>query len=128
VYLAGLTHRDEFFDLTVRWLNDDFYQGDGRVISEIFLYEGFISGSFVIHRMFQFLQKMFGLNLDMERILQKQVLRERLIQYSQHPSSRTEELARTSQENPEFFFPRLPIDAGLSPSNLLRTWEISMNR
>jgi hypothetical protein len=113
VYLTGLTHRDELFDLTVRWLNDDFHQGDGRVISEIFLYEGFISGSFVIHRMFQFLQKMVGPNIEMERIRQKHLLRERLIQYLRHPSGRTQELARTFQENPEFFFPRLPIDAVL---------------
>lgn len=113
MYLTGLTHREELFDLTVRWLNDDFHQGDGRVISEIFLCKGFISGSFVIHRMFQFLQKMFDPNLEMERIRQKQVLRERLIQYSQHPSGHTQELARTFRENPEFFFPRLPIDAVL---------------
>jgi len=43
VYLTGLTHRDELFDLTVRWLNDDFHEGDGQLITEIFLYEGFIS-------------------------------------------------------------------------------------
>jgi len=113
MYLTGLTHRDELFDLAVRWLNDDFREGDGRVITGIFLYEGFISGSFVIHRMSQFLRKIFGENLEMERIRQKQLLRERLIQYSTSPNSRTEDLARAFRENPEFFFPRLPIDAVL---------------
>lgn len=48
MYLTGLTHRDQIFDLTVRWLNDDFHEGDGRVITAIVLYEGFISGSFII--------------------------------------------------------------------------------
>ncbi|MDZ7696222.1 MAG: hypothetical protein U5R49_04575 [Deltaproteobacteria bacterium] len=113
MYLTGLTHREALFDLTVRWLNDDFHEGDGRIITEIFLYEGFISGSFVIHRMSQLLRKIFGADLEMGRIRQKQLLRERLIQYSAHPTGRTEELVRTFRENPEFFFPRLPIDAVL---------------
>jgi hypothetical protein len=113
MYLTGLTHRDELFDLTVRWLNDDLHEGDGRIISGIFLYEGFISGSFVINKMFHFLGKIFGVNLEMERIRQKQLLRERLIQYLAHPTERTEELTRTFLENTEFFFPRLPIDAVL---------------
>ncbi len=63
--------------------------------------------------MSQFLRRIFGENLQMERIRQKQRLRERLIQFSAHPTRRTEELARTFRENPEFFFPRLSIDAVL---------------
>jgi hypothetical protein len=113
MYLTGLTHRDELFDLTVRWLNDDLHQGDGRSITEVFLYEGLISGSFVIHRMVHFLRTVFGTNLEMERLRQKHLLRERLIQYLAHPTERTAELVRTFRENPEFFFPRLPIDAVL---------------
>jgi len=113
MYLTGLTHRDDLFDLTARWLNDDFRESDGRIITEIFLYEGFISGSFVIHRMVQFLKKAFGANLEMDRIRQKHILRERLIQYMAHPAGRTDELVQTFRENPEFFFPRLPIDAVL---------------
>jgi hypothetical protein len=113
MYLTGLTHRDELFDLTVRWLNDDLHQGDGRIITGIFLYEGFISGSFVIHKMVHFLRTIFNTNLELERIRQKHLLRERLIQYMAHPTERTAELVRTFRGNPEFFFPRLPIDAVL---------------
>jgi len=113
MYLTGLTHRDELFDLTARSLNDDFREGDGRIITEIFLYEGFISGSFVINRMVRFLQNVFGKNLEMERIRQKHILRERLLQYIEQPTGRTEELVQTFRDNPEFFFPRLPIDAVL---------------
>jgi hypothetical protein len=113
MYLTGLTHRDELFDLTVRWLNDDLHEGDGRTITAIFLYEGFISGSFVIPRMVHFLRTVFGTDLEMERLRQKHLLRERLIQYMAEPTERTAELVRTFRENPEFFFPRLPIDAVL---------------
>ena len=107
MYLTGLTHRDELFDLTARSLNDDFREGDGRIITEIFLYEGLISGSFVINRMVRFLQNVFGKNLEMERIRQKHILRERLLQYIEQPTGRTEELVQTFRDNPEFFFPRL---------------------
>jgi hypothetical protein len=113
MYLTGLTHRDELFDLTVRWLNDDLHQDDGRIITGIFLYEGFISGSFVIHRMVHFLRTIFNTNLELERLRQKHLLRERLIQYLAQPTARTAELVRMFRENPEFFFPRLPIDAVL---------------
>jgi hypothetical protein len=108
-----LTHRDALFDLTARWLNDDFHEGDWRIITEIFLYEGFISGSFVIHRMVQFLENVFGTNLEMDRLRQKHILRERLIQYMAHPTGRTEERVQAFRKNPEFFFPRLPINAVL---------------
>ncbi len=39
MHLTGMTQRDQLFDLTVRWLNDDFYEGDGGLIAEIFLSE-----------------------------------------------------------------------------------------
>jgi hypothetical protein len=45
MYLTALTHRDELFDLTVRWLNDDFHSDDGRIITRIFLYESVISAA-----------------------------------------------------------------------------------
>jgi hypothetical protein len=124
MFLTGLTHRDELFDLTARWLNDDVHDGDGRILSEIFLYEGFISGAFVIPRMVKFLQKSFGPNLHMERVRQKYLMRERLIQYMAHPTERTESLARSFHENPEFFFPRLPIDAVLVTSDEKRLVSI----
>ena len=113
MYLTGLTHRDELFDLTMRWLNDDFHEGDGRTITRIFLYESVISASLITGKIFSILGRMFNTSLDVERIRQKHVLRERLIQYVPHGTKRAEELAQNFRENPEFYFPRLPIDAVL---------------
>ena len=112
MYLTGLTHRDELFDLTVRWLNDDFHCDDVRIISEIFLYEGFISATVIADRMFHFLQKIFG-DLRTERIRNKHRFRECLIRHVPHRNRRIEELENNFHENPDFFFPRLRIDATL---------------
>ena len=112
MYITGMTHRDELFDLTLRWLNDDFDGEDGRVVTRIFLYESVIS-AVLVERMLRFLKRLFGRTLQMERVRQKHLLRERIIQYLPHQSLRTRQLANSFRENPEYFFPRLPIDAVL---------------
>ena len=67
MYLTGLTHRDELFDLTMRWLNDDLHEGDGRIITRIFLYESVISASLITDKMLSILGKIFKTSLDVER-------------------------------------------------------------
>ena len=111
VYITGMTHRDELFDLTLRWLNDDLDAGDGRLVTRIFLYESIISAAVVVNRMIAFLGKLFGGQPHMERVRQKYLLRERIVQYLPHQNLRTRKLANRFRENPEYFFPRLPIDA-----------------
>jgi len=112
MYITGLTHRDELFDLTIRWLNDDFHHGDVQTISEIFLYESFISATVIVRRMLDFLKRIFG-DLKTESAKNKGFLRECLIRYAPHRSPRIDEFEKSYRENPEFFFPRLPIDAVL---------------
>ena len=111
MYLTGLTHRDELFALTMRWMNDDLQEGDGRIITRIFLYESVIAASLITDRMLNILGKIFKTSFDVERIREKHFLRERLLQHVPQRTDRTEELAQSFRENPEFYFPRLPIDA-----------------
>ena len=113
MYLTGLTHRDELFDLTMRWLNDDFREGDGKIITRIFLYESIVSAALITGRMLDILGKIFKTSLDVERIRQKHLLRERLIQYLPQRTGRLEEITQNFRQNPEFYFPRLPLDAVL---------------
>lgn len=51
-------HRDELFDLTMRWMNDDFHPDDGEALTRIFVYESAIS-ALVIERVLGLLGK-FG--------------------------------------------------------------------
>jgi hypothetical protein len=113
VYLTGLMHRDELFDITLRWLNDELHEDDGRIISEIFLYESAVSTSEVLDLMLRFFQRLYGVGLAVERVQHKHILRERLIQCNPTPTERVDTLAREYLSNPEFFFPRLPVDAVL---------------
>lgn len=80
MYLTAMTHRDELFDLTLRWLNDKFEVEDGAVVTKIFYYESAIL-AVVVDRVFRLLEKIFQQPLHTERVHQKQRLRERIIQY-----------------------------------------------
>ena len=113
MYLTGLTHRDELFNLTVHWLNDDFRPEDGKILTRIFFYESLLAANCVIPQMFDFFRKVYGPLIQTERIFKKQQLRDRLIQYRPYSTPRIEEIVMAFHENPEYYFPRLPIDAVL---------------
>ncbi len=110
MYITSMTHRDELFELTLRWMNDDFDPEDGKTATRIFLYESAIS-SVVVNRMREFLSTLFQTPLQTERIRQKHALREGIIHYLPRKSSRNMSLVESYRTNPEFYFPRLPIDA-----------------
>ncbi len=110
MYLTAMTHRDELYDLTLRWLNDHFHPDDGNTVSKIFVYESAISAVAVEH-MIGFLSRWLDSSLKIERIRQKHVLRERIIAHQPLQNPRMQELTDTYLENPKFFFPHLPIDA-----------------
>ncbi|MDZ7580816.1 MAG: hypothetical protein U5R30_09410 [Deltaproteobacteria bacterium] len=116
MYLTGMTHRDELFDLTLRWLNDDLAPEDGRTLTRIFLYESAVS-AVIVDRVIAFLGNLFSGPLQTERIRQKQALRRRLIEHLPRPGDRTRQLIHHFEEDPEYFFPRLPIDALLITSS-----------
>lgn len=110
MYLTAMTHRDELFDLTLRWMNDDFDPDDGNRVTRIFVYESAIS-AIVIERIIRFLGRFFNETLHSERILQKQALRERIIAGLSLRTSRMNALADDFHKNPTYFFPHLPVDA-----------------
>lgn len=110
MYLTAMSHRDELFRLTMRWMNDDFHPDDGERISRIFLYESAIS-AMVLDRILQFLNRQYQGPMQMERINRKSDLRRQLIAHRPKPNPRMDELARKFNENPTYFFPHMPIDA-----------------
>jgi len=113
VYLTSLMHRGELFDITLRWLNDDLQPEDGRRLSEIFLYESMVSCPTVQDYMLRFFQRLYGVGLSVERVHQKQDLRQRLIESVPESNPRINFLVSAFRESPEEFFPRLPVDAVL---------------
>ncbi len=112
MYLTAMTHREELFNLTIRWMNDDFHPDDGEKISRLFLYESAIS-AMVLDRIIQFLNRLYQGPLQMERIHRKSDLRKQLIAHRPGQNPRMDELVKEFNENPTYFFPHLPINAGV---------------
>lgn len=110
MYLTAMTHRDELFDLTMRWMNDDFHPEDGETLTRIFVYESAIS-ALAIERVLGLLGKFRNAPLNTRRVRTKHELREAVIKHLCPGTSRMEELAKSFHDNPTYFFPFLPIDA-----------------
>jgi hypothetical protein len=110
MYLTAMTHRDELFDLTLRWMNDDFRAEDGEVLTRIFVYESAIS-AIVIERVLRVLAGFWDTPLHTGRISYKHELRERIISTLGVRNPRVDELAGSFHTNPKYYFPFLPIDA-----------------
>lgn len=110
MYLTAMTHRDELFELTLRWMNDEFRAEDGEVLTRIFVYESAIS-AIVIERVLRVLGKFWDTPLHTERISYKHELRERIISTLSVRTPRVDELAGSFHTNPKYYFPFLPIDA-----------------
>jgi hypothetical protein len=115
-----MTHRDELFDVSLRWLNDSFDPGDCRTISRIFVYESVIA-AVLVRDILCFLEDIFGFSLKARRVREKQLLRRCLIDCLPHSSERIKQLLRHYQTDPEFYFPRAPFDGLLvqTPSGRL---------
>ena len=111
MFLTSLMHRDQLFDITMRWLNDDLHEGDARRLTEIFLFESAVSAPAVQDFMLQFFGKLYGGDLSVERMHYKNVLRDRLIQGVPQYTPRMIELVHAYRESPEEFFPGMPVDA-----------------
>ena len=110
MYLTAMTHREELFDLTLRWLNDDFHPDDGERITRIFIYESAIS-AIVIERVLHLMGRFWNTPLRTERVRFKHELRERIIESIGVRNPRVDELVGSFHDNPKYFFPYLPIDA-----------------
>jgi hypothetical protein len=110
MYLTAMTHRDELFDLTMRWMNDAFHPEDGETLTRIFVYESAIS-AVVNERILHLLGKFWNTRLHARRVRFKQELRERIIGHLGVLTPRMDELAGSFRQNPKYFFPYLPIDA-----------------
>lgn len=125
MFLTSLMHRDQLFDIAMRWLNDDPHEEDGRTLTEIFLFESAVSAPIVQDIMLRFFSKLYSGSLSVERVQYKDVLRARLIDGIPSYTPRVRELVDAYQENPEEFFPGMPVDAILLSTPTQRLVSIS---
>jgi hypothetical protein len=110
VYLASMIHRDRLFRVATRWLADSIEPGDGRFVTELFIYEFIISSGTVRRFMQDILQLQSRETPRPRRLFFKDELRRAIVEACRDPTPRTRELLRRFASRPEEFFPRTPTN------------------
>ncbi|MBU0550511.1 hypothetical protein KKF91_04950 [Myxococcota bacterium] len=110
MYLTGLTRRDHLFELTTRWLSDDVREGDGRLLTEIFLFESHIWGPALQRLLCDVYQRIGDPNTRVLQVHTKGALRRLLIATEPASTPRMRSLYDQFQHNPEEFFSKAPVD------------------
>ena len=113
MYLSGLTHRDQLFDVATRWLADRLEPSDGRILTEIFAFERAITAPTVRRFVADLCRTCHRGDLYMERITSKDEVRAAIVAAASHPSTRVAELIDWYRQLPEEFFPRTPVRMSL---------------
>lgn len=110
MYLTGLVHRRRLHDIAMRWMCDDPHPDDGRLVTEILLFEGLVS----IAESRRFLEGLFGdvfgRPFTATRVHHKHEVREMALEAIGDPTPRQHELMQAYHANPEAYFRRMPIE------------------
>jgi hypothetical protein len=110
MYLTGLIHRDDLFQMTQRWFADDPDPEDGRRVTEIFCYEPLIAGPVARRFLFDLHHAVRPGPLCLRRLHLKDQLRDAIVRGAREPSLRARELFELYDKHPEEFFPGTPSD------------------
>ena len=113
MFLTGLTHRRQLFNVATRWLTDRPRSTDGRVATELFIYDGLLSIPPARQFLTDVYTNVFGGGPTWEPIRYKHELRERALEAIGDPTPRQYEMMECYHSNPEAFFRRMPIDGSL---------------
>lgn len=113
MYLSGLTHRDQLFDLSTRWLADQVKPDDGRILSEIFAFERAITAPTVRRFVTDLCRVRNPRGLYLERVSNKDSVREAIVAAATYPTMRVAELISWYRQLPEEYFPRTPVHMSL---------------
>jgi hypothetical protein len=110
MYLTSMIHRESLFRLTARWFADTVEPDDGRLVTEIFLYE-FLIASDVVQRFATDVLELSGRATPRwRRCLFKDELRRSIVETCRSTNERSRELLDSFAARPEEFFPRTPSD------------------
>jgi len=109
MYLTGLIHRDRLFDVASRWLAGRVLPTDGRVLTEIFVFERAITAPTVRALVVDLARAVEPGPLQLERVVTKDAVREAIVAAVTSPGRRVEELIERYRSFPEEYFPRTPV-------------------
>ncbi len=110
MYLSGLIQRAKLFDLTLRWFSDWVEPGDGRFLSEVFIYESLISSPVCREFLTDILRVVYPEPYQLQRAFMKDEVRQAIVNSCPDPSQDIKELFAQYRALPEEYFPRTPVD------------------
>ena len=113
MYLSSFIHRDDLFDIVERWLLGRLEPDDGLRITQILICDGFVLGQTLKTVTDCLLNMVNGLPFQNERIQYKGQLRDAICHSGKEGNSRSGELIRQYQTNPEFFYQEAPINGAI---------------
>ncbi len=109
MYLTALTHRDQLFEVASRWLADRVDPDDGRLVTEIFIFERIITAPLVRALVADLGSALATGPLWMERVQTKDAVRQALAAAAHSSTPRVRELVERYRRRPEEFFPQTPV-------------------
>jgi hypothetical protein len=113
VYLSSLIHRDRLFDIACRWLSDRVDPGDGRTLTETFVFEQTITAPSVRALVSDLARVIRPGPLLLRGVTTKDAVRDAIAAAVTNPCPRVRELVERYRAQPEEFFPRTPVHMSL---------------
>ena len=110
MYITGLIHRDRLFEIACRWLADRYCEGDGRFVTEVFIFEKLISTPTGRRFLRDINASCHPGNFSTRRILFKDDLRNAVMAAKNPRTQRVQELFDRYEEHPDEYFPSTPAD------------------
>ena len=114
MHLTSVTHRDQLFDVATRWFGDRVEPGDGRFLTQLFVYENFITPPTLRRLMTDVLQAAYPGAARLERVRSKDEVRDAIVQAVTKPTRREAELFALYRNRRDEFFPCTPADVVLA--------------
>jgi hypothetical protein len=110
VYLTSLIHRETLFDITQRWLCGRLEPGDGSLITQILICDGFILGE-TLATLTQLLLRMINDEpFQTKPIHYKGEVRDAICTNGRSSTPRVKDLIQNYKTNPDFFYREAPVN------------------
>ncbi|MBI5013928.1 MAG: hypothetical protein HZB55_00355 [Deltaproteobacteria bacterium] len=110
MYLTSVTQRDRLFQLVMRWLAGRLESGDGRFVTQVFVYESVIWAPTIRRFVYDILACTYPGPLRLRRLRSKDDLRAALAAAYGDLNDRARDLLGQFRRHPEEFFPGTPAD------------------
>ena len=109
MYLSAFLHRDELFEITNRWLCDEYRPADPLQITRIITYDSFVAWEILLSLTRRLLAGLSGKIPHEQRVQSKKELKDFLCHSARRQSLGIQTLIEEYMETPEFYYVGAPM-------------------